>query len=107
MSFWSPELWYLPAGDYQMFLSPYSHPEYRPLVHATSGGANAVNATSGESEWNNGNDPYALPGYEFVFGITGTERPLEPSSTVPEPATMTLLATGMAGLATARRRRKQ
>jgi hypothetical protein len=32
-------------------------------------------------------------------------RATEPSSTVPEPATMTLLATGLAGIAASRRRR--
>ena len=35
-----------------------------------------------------------------------TYDPSRPQETVPEPATMTLLATGLAGMAAARRRRK-
>lgn len=95
----------LPVGDYRILINPIATSSQQ-LIHATSGGVGAVNWTTGRSYWNNGGDPYPLPDYEFVFGVIGTERPLVPTSTVPEPATMTLLASGMVGLAAARRRRQ-
>lgn len=98
------ETGYLPAGDHRMHVSPLSTARF-PVLHATSGGAGAVNWINGRSRWNNSNDPYDLPDLEFVFGVIGTQRPLNPGSTVPEPATLTLLATGMAAIAA--RRRKQ
>ncbi len=57
------------------------------------------------SNWNNLVDVYfsqPLPYFQFDnVVLDGTA-----SSTVPEPATMTLLATGLAGMAAARRRKK-
>jgi hypothetical protein len=46
------------------------------------------------------------PGSQFVFDNFRFNGAVDPGSTVPEPATMTLLATGLAGMAAARRRRK-
>lgn len=74
---------------------------------ATASGTNGVNANIDGAHFFHGPDfGYTYTGtlfsYDFSIGVEGRLT----ESTVPEPATMTLLATGLAGLAGARRRRR-
>lgn len=103
---------FLAPGEYWFGISLVGSGSGRAFVGTTSG-ANGINADldfgsyfnssffganfAAASVWLSGGDP------NFSLGVTGR---LGADSTVPEPATMTLLVTGLAGLAASRRRRR-
>lgn len=101
----------LAAGTYWLGISPIGTGSGEMHI-ATTSGAGAVSPTGGSNNFFDspdfGLEFASLPGLgydsRFSFGLIGTFSD-QPDATVPEPATMTLLATGLAGLAAARRRR--
>jgi hypothetical protein len=79
----------------------------RAFVSTTSGtnGVNPVTDATGVLNSSTFAANFAVNLYgedDFAYGINGTQGPQD---VVPEPATMTLLATGLAGMAAARRRK--
>ena len=60
------------------------------------------NDTDHFQDWNGG-----FPQYDLAFSAEFDRVPGGPGSTVPEPATMTLLATGLAGMVAARKRKRE
>jgi hypothetical protein len=98
---------FLTPGEYWFALAPTSAGTGIGYMTTTSG-LNGQNANLDGLSYFNGayfgedfTESY-IPGANFSLGVNG--RLVE--STVPEPATMTLLATGLAGLASARRRKR-
>ncbi len=103
---------YLAPGTYWLGMSPIGAGSGEMHI-ATTSGAGAVSPTGGSNYFDSpdfGLEFAALSwlGYDsqFSFGLTGTFSD-QPDATVPEPATMTLLATGLAGIAAARRRQNR
>lgn len=99
---------YLAPGEYWFGLAPVGTGNNVSYL-ASASGTNGVNPNiDGDSFFNGPVFGYTWTkdiGGQLDFSI-GVEGRLDPTSTVPEPATMTLLATGLAGLAGARRRRR-
>lgn len=79
--------------------SAYYNPNYCPFSAAGLGFA----GTAYSVVFQGGTDRLVFD--DFTFGSIVPGEPGDPS-TVPEPASMTLLATGLAGLAAARRRKR-
>ena len=100
---------FLTPGEYWFGLAPLVTPGQVSYL-ATASGANGVNANlDGQAYFQGGTyfsgNNYVLNYSEALDYSLGVEGRLG-ESTVPEPATMTLLATGLAGLAGARRRKR-
>lgn len=94
----------LGAGTYWLGISVI-HGGPNQLFAATTGGANGVGAVTDGSAIHNmtvlGSD-YALIDYDIAYGMDGRLN-----STVPEPATMVLLASGLAGVGLVHLRRRR
>lgn len=95
----------LDAGEYWMTIAPIGAGSGRAFVSSTSG-LGSVNATLDDQHYFD-SDHFAIDfspnpngGYDFAYGIAGS------ASTVPEPGTWALLATGLAGIAGVARRRR-
>ncbi|HRP06951.1 MAG TPA: PEP-CTERM sorting domain-containing protein [Gemmatimonadales bacterium] len=86
----------MPGGDYRVFGFEDTF-KSNECVLGYTGPTNGCPAAKGDWDYNDA---------VFYFSGKRTDEPGTPSETVPEPATMTLLATGLAGLAASRRRRK-
>ena len=97
--------YFLPAGEYWFALSPH-RAEASQIYLATTSGAGAINGNLDNAAFHHmpiiGINYASVDGTNFSLGVEGRLG----ESTVPEPATMTLLATGLAGLAGARRRKR-
>lgn len=91
---------------YIFFLDAVSGPGQMEVA-----GGNAGEYAAGSFNYHNGTDHFsAWDGgglQDLAFRAEFDRLPGDPGSTVPEPATMTLLATGLAGIAAGRRRKKQ
>ncbi len=79
-------------------------PEWTGLTRVTWG--QAAGFTEGLHQFDNLNGSYGTRMIE-LFVLEGPTGSTGPTETVPEPATMTLLASGLIGMSLARRRRKQ
>ncbi len=98
---------FLAPGTYWLGIAGIGSGNGRAFVSTTSG-TNGVNpVTDGDAAFNSTffsrNFVFDEQGnLDYAYGVNGTAGPQE---VVPEPATLTLLATGLAGMAAARRRK--
>ncbi|MBP6571817.1 MAG: PEP-CTERM sorting domain-containing protein [Gemmatimonadales bacterium] len=109
---------FLNPGTYWLGISPVgtgNNGSDRAFVATTSGtgGSNATidgvsffNSTFFGANFGNADGQTGLPS-DFSYGVdgAGSGTSTDGNDVVPEPATMTLLATGLAGMAAARRRK--
>jgi hypothetical protein len=100
---------FLGAGTYWLGISPIGFGTDRTFLSRTSGlnGVNAVtdgNAYMNSAFFGANYQAFITGPSDYAYGIDGRVGGTE--EVVPEPATMTLLATGLLGMAGARRRKK-
>lgn len=111
---------FLAPGSYWIGIAPVvieTADSYVGAYASWTGGTGGINSQADDKgiAWVNGSQNYLVVDHDFSYGVLGTlaesgdpgnGNPGNPNVTVPEPATVTLLAAGLMVVAGLRRRRR-